>query len=156
MSKTRKILATLTMVAVATTASLTAISSAQAHWTGTPHLHAIPGPVVPGPIYTGPLFPFPGPLTPTPTPTPTPAPAPPHHHGGLRRGEAAALGLLGGVILGGVIANANRRSAQPVQPSSPPAAHYAYCDAKYRSYVVATNSFTGYDGRQHYCISPYI
>jgi hypothetical protein len=157
MSKTRKILATLTMVAVATTASLTAISSAQAHPTGTPHLHAVPGPVfpVPGPTYTGPLFPIPGPLTPAPTPTPTPAP--PHHHGGLRRGEAAALGLLGGVILGGVIANANRRQAPAPAPAvGLPAAHYAFCDAKYRSYVIATNTFTGYDGRQHYCNSPYI
>jgi hypothetical protein len=154
MSKTRKFLTTLTMAAVATTVSLSTVSSAQAHsapWIA-PHLHAIPGP---GPIYTGPLFP--GPLAPVP-------PAPPvhdhssHHNGGLNRGEAAALGVLGGVIIGGVLANANRRQAQPAPAPAAglPAAHYAYCDAKYRSYVISTNTFTGYDGRQHYCNSPYI
>ncbi len=129
MSKTRKILTTLTMVAVATTTSLTAISSAQAHWTGSPHLHWVP---------------------------PPPPPPPPHHHGGLRRGEAAALGAVGGLLVGTMIANANRRPVQQVQPAGLPAAHYAYCDAKYRSYVIATNTFTGYDGRQHLCFSPYV
>jgi len=131
MSKTRKILATLTMVAVATTVSLTAVSSAQAHWTGSPHLHWVP---------------------------PPPPPPPPHHHGGLRRGEAAALGAVGGLLVGTMIANANRRQAQPAPAPAAglPAAHYAYCDAKYRSYVIATNTFTGYDGRQHPCRSPYV
>ena len=147
MSETRKFLKTLTMVAVATTTSLTAVTGAQAHSTGTPHVH-YGGLLTPGPILGTP----PGVLIPTPTP---PAP-PPHHHGGLRRGEAAALGLLGGVIIGGALANANRNQPQTVQQVGLPAAHYAWCDNRYRSYVIATNSFTGYDGRQHQCISPYV
>ena len=155
MSKTRKILATLTMVAMtATTGSLTAVSGAQAHQTLAPHAHKmIPLPVGPaaGPVYNGPLFPL---LPPPPAPPP---PAPPHKHGGLKPGEAAALGVLGGVLIGGVLANANK---QPVQPAPMPAAglpaaHYAYCDAKYKTYVIATNTYTGYDMKPHYCVSPY-
>ena len=116
MNKTRKILATLTMVAVAaTSASLTTVSSAEAHWTGFPHGHH-------------------------------------GHHHGLRRGEAAALGLLGGVIIGGAIANANRRPVQPVGRSS---AHANWCSNRYRSYNIHTDTFTGFDGRRHYCNSPY-
>ena len=151
MSKTRKFLTTLTMVAVATTTSLTAISSAQAHPWGPPHLHAIPsGPIIPGPgpIYTGPLFPVPGPLMPTPTPTP-----PPTHHK-HKYGQAAALGILGGVLIGSAIANSNKN--KPAPAAGLPAAHYAYCDAKYKTYVIATNTFTGYDMKPHYCVSPYV
>lgn len=151
MSKTRKILATLTMVAVATTASLTAVPSAQAHPSGPPHLHAIPsGPIIPGPgpIYTGPLFP--GPLTPT-----LPAP-PPHHKHKHKYGQAAALGLLGGVLIGSAIANSNKQKVQPAPAAGLPAAHYAYCDNKYKTYVIATNTYTGYDMQPHYCNSPYV
>jgi hypothetical protein len=154
MSKTRKFLTTLTMVAVATTTNLTAISSAQAHPSGPPHLHAIPtGPIVPGPgpIYTGPLLPFPGPLTPTP-PAPPP-PAPPHKHGGLKPGQAAALGAVGGLLVGTIIANSAKK--QPVPAAGLPTEHYLYCDKKYKTYVIATNTFTGYDGLQHYCNSPW-
>jgi hypothetical protein len=152
MSKTRKILATLTMVAVATTASASAISSAQAHPSGPPHLHAIPGPLIPGPgpIYTGPLFP--GPLTPTPTPTP-PAPPPHHKH---KYGQAAALGVLGGVLIGSAIANANKNKPAPAPAAGLPTEHYLYCDKKYKTYKWQTNTFTGYDGLQHYCKSPYV
>ncbi len=144
MSKTRKILATLTMVAVTATASLTAVSSAQAHvapWLPA-HLHVVPGPFIP----PGPLLPFP----------PVHNHASHHHHSshnhGLNSGQAAALGLLGGIIIGTIV-NAKK---QPVQPAGLPAAHYAYCDARYRSYVIVSNTFTGYDGNQHYCVSPYI
>ena len=142
MSKTRKILATLTMVAVTATASLTAVSSAQAHFSPwlPPHLHAIPGPLIP-------LLPIPVPHN----------HASHHHHSshnhGLNSGQAAALGLFGGLIIGSLAA---RQQQAPAPAAGPPAAHYAYCDAKYRSYVIATNTFTGYDGRQHYCVSPYI
>jgi hypothetical protein len=149
MNKTRKILATLTMVAVATTASLSTVSSAQAHITFFPHPHIDPG-VVTMPV-PGLVAPVPGPVLPTPA-----TPAPPRRRGGLRSGEAAALGVLGGILIGGMLAGANRRPAQPVQPAALPAAHYAYCDAKYRSYVIATDSYTGYDGYQHRCNSPYV
>ena len=92
-----------------------------------------------------------------PTPDSDPAP-PPRRRGGLRRGEAAALGVLGGVLIGSALANANRRQAQPAPAPAAglPVNHYIYCDNKYRSYVAATNTFTGYDGRQHYCVSPYV
>ncbi|MFO1184937.1 MAG: BA14K family protein [Bauldia sp.] len=33
--------------------------------------------------------------------------------------------------------------------------HVAWCQARYRSYNVQTDSFTGYDGRLHRCESPY-
>jgi len=142
MSKTRKILATLTMVAVTATASLTAVSSAQAHFAPwlPAHLHAIPGPLIP-------LLPIPVPHN----------HASHHHHEnhnhGLNSGQAAALGLFGGLIIGSLAA---RQRQAPAPAAALPAAHYAYCDAKYRSYVIVSNTFTGYDGRQHYCYSPYI
>ena len=156
MSKTRKVLATLTMVAVTATASLSTVSSAQAHWNGLAHSHIIPSnPIIPGPgpIYNGPLFPIPPGLIPPPVP-PAPPSAPPHNHG-LNSGQAAALGLLGGVVIG-ALASRRRQAPAPAPAAVLPAAHYAFCDAKYRSYVIATNTFTGYDGQQHYCNSPYI
>ena len=56
-----------------------------------------------------------------------------------------------------MIANANRRPAQPAPAAAGlPPQHYIYCDNKYRSYVAATNSYTGYDGLQHRCNSPYV
>ncbi|GEM_PF-3958056 len=153
MSKTRKILATLTMVAVTATASFSAVSSAQAHVSPWPHSHtviatpgvlgALPGIVIP-----------PGLLLPVP---PVHNHASHHHHSshnhGLNSGQAAALGLFGGLVIGAL---ASRRQQAPAPAAALPAAHYAYCDAKYRSYVIVTNTFTGYDGRQHYCMSPYI
>ena len=33
--------------------------------------------------------------------------------------------------------------------------HVAWCQGRYRSYNVRTNTYTGYDGRQHRCNSPY-
>jgi hypothetical protein len=35
------------------------------------------------------------------------------------------------------------------------AEHYEYCFDRYRSYDMETNSFLGYDGLRHPCISPY-
>ncbi len=138
MSKTRKFLTILTMVAVATTVSLTAVSSAQAHsgknilW----HPHS----------YKAYKFKSPPPAIP-------PHNHASHHHGGLKSGQAVALGVIGGVILGSAIANSNK---QPAPAAGLPAAHYAYCDGKYKTYVIATDTYTGYDGLQHYCNSPYV
>ena len=120
MSKTRKILATLTMVAIATTASLTVVSSAQAHPTFFPHTHHN------------------------------------HHRSGLNRGEAAALGAVGGLLVGTMIANSNnRRQVQQVQPAGRSPAHVNFCVNRYRSYDVYSDTFLGFDGRRHYCNSPY-
>jgi hypothetical protein len=170
MTKTRKILASLTMVAVVTTTSLTAVSNAQAHSTNWPHQHVKFGQLKSGQFKSaqvksgsfkpslGPGSMVPGPFTKLP---PKGGVAHPpahskHHHGGLKSGQAAALGVLGGLLIGSVIANANRRTVQPAPVATLPMDHYIYCDNKYRSYVAATNTFTGYDGRQHYCNSPYV
>jgi len=32
--------------------------------------------------------------------------------------------------------------------------HVAWCEAHYRSYDVATDSFRGFDGLTHACVSP--
>jgi len=118
MSKTRKILATLTMVAIATTASLTVVSSAQAHPTFFPHTHH-------------------------------------NHHSGLNRGEAAALGAVGGLLVGTMIANSNnRQQVQQVQPVGRSAAHVNFCLNRYRSYDIGSDTFLGFDGLRHYCVSP--
>ena len=61
----------------------------------------------------------------------------------------------GGVVIGALV-NRRQQAPAPAPAAALPAAHYAYCDAKYRSYVIVSNTFTGYDGRQHYCVSPYI
>ncbi len=110
MSKARKFLTILTMVAVTTTVSLTAVSSAQAS-------HR-------------------------------------HHH---RAGDVA-LGALGGLVAGAIIGS-SRREAYPapaVRRASRSTAHIDWCDRRYRSYNIYTDTFTGYDRRQHYCNSPYV
>jgi hypothetical protein len=33
--------------------------------------------------------------------------------------------------------------------------HVAWCQQHYRSYNAATDTFLGYDGHYHYCVSPY-
>ena len=113
MSKTRKLLTTLTMVAVATTVSLTAASSAQAHWTGFPHGHH-------------------------------------NHH---NRAGDIAIGAVGGLLVGTIIANSNNR--QPVQPVGPSSAHVTWCLNRFVSYKIHTDTYTGFDGLQHRCRSPY-
>ena len=106
MSKTRKFLTILTMVAVTTTASLTAVASAQARS-----------------------------LTPA---------------------EAAALGAFGGFVAGAVIASPRRGPVVYAHPAGGSRAHVNWCLRRYRSYNIYTDTFTGFDGRQHYCNSPYI
>ena len=76
-------------------------------------------------------------------------PKPPHKHGGLKPGQAAAIGLVGGLLLGTL---ANQRSAQPAPGFS--AKHYADCGKKYNSYVAATDSYRGFDGMWHRCRLP--
>jgi len=116
MSKTRKILATLTMVAVATTASMTVVSSAQAHWTGFPH----------------------------------------NHHNHHNRTGDIAIGAVGGLLVGTIIANSNnRRPVQQVQPVGGSAAHINACLRRYRSYDIPSDTYLGFDGRRHYCTLAY-
>ena len=65
MSTTRKILSTLTIVAVTTTAGLSVISNAQAHYSPWLHSHDVPGLVGPGPATVEPT-PVPGAVGPAP------------------------------------------------------------------------------------------
>ncbi len=62
-----------------------------------------------------------------------------------------AIGLGAGVIIGSML-------AAPRYYAPPRAAYYgdrnAYCARKYRSYNPYTGTYTGYDGRQHYCRIP--
>lgn len=174
MTKARKSLATLTVVVVTTTTSLFTVSSALAHYLPLEPAHnladamrgdssgisvPVPGAVgsAPGTVETTPVPGTVGPVPGVVLPDSDAADAEPRprnpRNRGIGRGEAAALGVLGGIIIGGAIANANRRSANF---GDFPAEHYLYCERRYRSYVAATNSFTGYDGQQHTCNSPYV
>ena len=65
MSATHKILSTLTIVAVTTTAGLSLISAAQAHYYPWLHTHEVPGLVGPGPATVSPT-PVPGTVGPAP------------------------------------------------------------------------------------------
>lgn len=66
-----------------------------------------------------------------------------------------AIGFGAGVLLGSAL-------AAPRYYYPPPARYYgpaygnrdAYCAQKYRSYNPYTKTYTGYDGRQHYCRIP--
>lgn len=111
-------------------------------------------------------------------PQPVPQPCVYNCYGGGSR-EQIIGGVVGGII-GGIIGGArNRRQQQnqqqyvqqPVQPGqqqqqqagfsqvqqggglSPQ--HYQYCQNRYRSYVVQTNSYTSYSGQTRYCNSPF-
>lgn len=104
------------------------------------------------------------------------------HGGGWKPGPG--VGFAAGAIVGlgvGALVAPPRPYYVPVQPYYPPApvyyppppvvypappppayyqvsswqAHVDYCRARYRSYNVATDTFTGYDGYQHRCVSPY-
>jgi hypothetical protein len=59
-----------------------------------------------------------------------------------------AIGFGAGVLLGSALA--------APRYYYPPARYYgpAYCAQKYRSYNPYTKTYTGYDGRQHYCRIP--
>ncbi|WP_127752523.1 MULTISPECIES: BA14K family protein [unclassified Devosia] len=83
-----------------------------------------------------------------------------HHHRGWRGngGGAVAAGVLGfglGAIVGGAIANDNRRGDRligPVYDYGPSySAHVRACYARYRSYDARTDTFLGYDGYRHRC-----
>lgn len=91
-----------------------------------------------------------------------------HHHDGDVI-AAGAIGLLGGAILGGVLAQPQPAPvyvepvpvyraprAVPVYVDDPAAAHEAWCAAKYRSYNVYDNTWIDKYGRLRACASPYL
>jgi hypothetical protein len=58
-----------------------------------------------------------------------------------------AAGLVGGAILGGIIA-----SQQPVYAAPPPGdPAISYCMQRFRSYDPASMTYLGYDGLRHPC-----
>ncbi|MDO9414772.1 BA14K family protein [Pararhizobium sp.] len=100
-----------------------------------------------------------------------------------RGGDAAAIGALGlatGVILGGALANQNRRERVYVEPEPDVYIEeepeyrvirrprrvvetyegglepwtrpwYRWCSNRYQSFNADTGTFRGYDGRDHFC-----
>lgn len=95
---------------------------------------------------------FKKPVPPAPTPTPTP-PA----NKGMDAGTAAALGILGGMVAGAVIANATRPHDVIVDTASNSTAdaHVNWCYDHYKSYRMSDNTFQPYNGPRKQCVSPY-
>ena len=64
-----------------------------------------------------------------------------HHHSGA----GVAAGLLGGAIVGGIIAS----QARPAYAAPDPA--ISYCMQRFKSYDPASMTYLGYDGLRHPC-----
>jgi hypothetical protein len=90
---------------------------------------------------------------------------------GWNPGAALATGAILGFAFG-ALATPNYYYAPPVYAYAPPppppppypnyyyygpmnAQHVSYCKSKYRSYNIRYNTWIGYDGLVHQCISPY-
>jgi hypothetical protein len=71
-----------------------------------------------------------------------------HQYGGWWFPPAA---FAAGALLGGVIAG--QTYGAPVVGLS--AAHYQWCDQRFKSYRASDNSFQPYNGPRRQCISPY-
>ncbi len=66
------------------------------------------------------------------------------HRGGGGRGDdgaGVAAGILGGLLLGAIIANEAQRSNRSVE----------YCMRRFRSYDPRSGTYLGYDGYRHRC-----
>lgn len=80
-----------------------------------------------------------------------PAPKPPKRSG-LSRDQKIGLGIVGGLLAGAAIANAAK--AKP--NNGPYNQHLAYCQGKYKSYDIGSNSYMSYSGVRKLCVSPYL
>lgn len=120
-----------------------------------------PGVLKPGVVKPGvhlPHFPQPGVIKPgigkKPPVIANPHPKP-HHNNDVA--AAAALGIIGGLIIGGAIANA--QAPQPVYQEpvyvGSGNAHAGWCLNRYRSYDVASDTYMSHSGYRKYCNSPY-
>jgi hypothetical protein len=72
-----------------------------------------------------------------------------HHHHHWHRGNDWVGPLIGGMVIGGIL-------AAPYYGYAPPRQRYygnhdAYCHARFRSYNSYTGMYLGYDGRYHRC-----
>jgi len=77
---------------------------------------------------------------------------------GWNSGAALATGALLGLTFG-ALATAPRYY-EPPPPAygyygGPTAQHISWCESRYRSYNARYNTFVGYDGYVHQCVSPF-
>lgn len=76
------------------------------------------------------------------------------HRGGRghNNGAGAALGIIGAIVGGAIIANeANRRDRRHIRVDR----HVDWCYDRYRSYRASDNTYQPYQGRRRQCHSPY-
>lgn len=73
------------------------------------------------------------------------------HHGHGNGAAAAALGIVGGLIIGNAIAG-SQNQARPVSNSN---AHIAWCDGRYKTYDWQSDTYMSNSGYRKYCNSPY-
>jgi len=93
-----------------------------------------------------------------------------YYSNGWNPGAALATGAILGFAFGALATPPNYYYAQPRvyyrAPPPPPypnyyaygpinAQHVSYCKSRYRSYNVQYNTWIGYDGLVHQCVSPY-
>jgi hypothetical protein len=79
------------------------------------------------------------------------------HHRHRDRGASVAgiAGLAAGAILGQAL-TAPRAHTQTFAYAGVPQAHVQWCQQRYRSYDITTDSFLSYDGNRYRCNSPYV
>lgn len=65
-----------------------------------------------------------------------------------------AIGFGTGVIVGGLLTQPRYYAPAPRYYAPRAVNRDAYCHQKYRSYNSRTGTYTGYDGKQHYCRIP--
>lgn len=75
-----------------------------------------------------------------------------YHRRGRHYGGNVAAGIIGGIIVGGIIAESNRHRRYHSGHSN---AHRRWCHNRYRSYNSRTNTWVAYSGRVRQCHSPY-
>jgi len=84
-----------------------------------------------------------------------------HHHHHHHHGSGVGAGLAAGAILGlglGALAASPRYDTEVPPPRYERRAwraHVNWCLDRYRSYDPDTDTFVGYDGYEHRCVSPY-
>ena len=65
---------------------------------------------------------------------------------------AFGAGVIGGAIIGGVIANQNNNDSGTIRLTQ---RHLQWCENQYRSYRASDNTFQPYNGPRQQCVSPY-
>jgi hypothetical protein len=75
-------------------------------------------------------------------------------NGGYNNWVGPAIGFGAGVLLGSALTAPRYYAPAPRYYAPAYGNRDAYCHQKYRSYNSRTGTYTGYDGRQHYCRIP--